>query len=302
MKRKIINLFNFTKSLQSFLRSQSNTHEGFCHSTNFYFFNTIKKYVPISLYVFCVYLICSYCILKLIKGTIFRNYVNFIVGIYMYIITILTISMPIYLFSTNGKIYDLIKSEKKLPMCTEWHPDNFNKYIEISNYWLRIFIISLFVAFILNYFISWIIYKYVKIWDYEKDRKIQKIIILDKIKHLNNLLYNSSDVNYVKKFVNRYKTVIAYTNKENKLIKPKVIHSDDEDFMDAKKKKKVIEIIHEVNEMEKNLYLLGDEKFKYILKNTIAPYNYIMNHTNIFYFLFVVILSSVSDIYYDKIK
>ncbi|SCM24154.1 glycosylphosphatidylinositol anchor attachment 1 protein, putative [Plasmodium chabaudi chabaudi] len=293
LKRKMINLFNFTKSLQSFLRSQSNTHEGFCHSTNFYFFNTIKKYVPISLYVFCAYLIGSYCILKLIKGTIFRNYVNFIVGIYMYIITILTISMPIYLFSTNEKIYDLIKSEKRLPICTEWHPDNFNKYIEISNYWLRIFIISLFVAFILNYFISWVIYKYVKIWDYEKDRKIQKVIILDKIKYLNNLLYNSSDANYIKKFVNRYKTDIEYINKENKLIKPKVIHSDDEDFVDAKKKKRVIEIIHEINDMEKDLYLLGDEKFKYILKNTIAPYNYIMNHANIFYFLFVVIVSSM---------
>ncbi|SBT79465.1 glycosylphosphatidylinositol anchor attachment 1 protein, putative [Plasmodium malariae] len=293
LKNKMLNLFNFTKAMQSFLRNQSNTHEAFCHSSTFYFFNTIKRQVPISIYCYSVYLICCYCILKLMKSSIFRNYINFIVGLNIYIITILIISLPIYLFSTNEKIYDLLNLEKRLPLCNEWHPDHFTLYIKIANYWSVIFFISVVVAFFFNYFISYVVSKYNNKIGYQKVEKIERVIILNEIKNLNNKVKNIIGVTPVYDDNNIYEQVIINSNDMKKLIKPKIIHSDDEMFLLEKKNNILIrELQDEIDKKEDMLEKLENENVKYIYKNSVAPYASLMSYMNVFYFIMVVVSSS----------
>ncbi|CRG85361.1 glycosylphosphatidylinositol anchor attachment 1 protein, putative [Plasmodium relictum] len=300
LKNKAINLFNFTKALQSYLRSQSNTHEGFCHSSNFYFFHTIKTHIPISIYCYSVYLICCYCVLKLMKSKIFRNYINFLIGLYIYIITILIISLPIYLFSTNDKVYDLLNLEKKLPLCDEWHPDNFTTYIKITNYWIGIFIISIVTAFVFNYFISHIVNKFHKGNDYCKVKKVEKIVILKKIKDLKTKKKNLS--NFLINNKNYKQDINLKSDEKEHVIKPKVIHSDDENFILEKKNRNLIkEIECKIEKMEKKLKILDNENVKYIFKNSVAPYSSIMNYMNLFYFILIVLLSSLYNWSYSAI-
>ncbi|SBS84834.1 glycosylphosphatidylinositol anchor attachment 1 protein, putative (GPAA1) [Plasmodium ovale curtisi] len=259
LKSKTLHLFNFTKSLQSFLRSQSNTHEGFCHSSHFYFFNTIRRHVPISIYCYSVYLICCYCIFKLMKSSIFRNYINFLIGVHTYIITILIISLPIYLFSTNDKIYDFLNLEKKLPLCEEWHPDNFNMYIKIADYWTGIFIISIVLVFFFNYFISCTVHKFNKTNDYKKVEKIERVIILDKIKILNEKIKCIIGITHIDDRNKYYEQDITNSNDVTKMEKPTIIHSDDENFLREKKnKKKIKELQDEIDKMENELHLLDN--------------------------------------------
>ncbi|CRG94048.1 glycosylphosphatidylinositol anchor attachment 1 protein, putative [Plasmodium gallinaceum] len=300
LKNKMINLFDFTKALQSYLRSQSNTHEGFCHSSNFYFFDTIKKHIPISIYCYSVYLICCYCILKLMKSKIFRNYINFLIGLYTYIITILIISLPMYLLSSNDKIYDFLNLEKKLPLCDEWHPDNFMNYIKITDYWINIFIISLAIAFVFNYFILYIVNKFHKINGYCKVKKVEKVVILEKIRDLKEKKKKLSGLYLYNK--NYEKDLNLNSDVKENIIKPKVIHSDDENFILEKKNRNLIkDIQNKIEKMETKLKILDNENVKYIFKNSVAPYSLIMNYINIFFFILIVLLSSLYNWSYSVI-
>ncbi|KNG78762.1 hypothetical protein PFMG_04925 [Plasmodium falciparum IGH-CR14] len=332
IRNKMINLFNLTKALQSYLRSQSNTHEGFCHSSNFYFFNTFRRHIPISIYCYSVYLICAYSIMKLFKSTIFRSYINFLTGFYTYLITILIISLPIYLISTNKKFYELLNFEENyIPSCYEWHPDNFDKYIKIANIWWNVLFFSIFGAFFFNLFISFLVNKKRKVipkkndqnesFDgYKKVEKVERILILEKIKELQNEIMKRKGItnnhNNIKNY-NIYTNENIYNNninninnnnniyenlydngevKKNILVKPKIINSDDEDFLLEKKNSEFIKKIEKQIEIleEKLEFLSNDENVKYIFyNNSIAPFNTMMIYMNIFYFILVALLSSL---------
>ncbi|GAW81568.1 glycosylphosphatidylinositol anchor attachment 1 protein [Plasmodium gonderi] len=293
LKNKMLNLFNFTKSMESFIRSQSNSPEGFCHSSNFYFFDTIRRRIPISIYCYGVYLICGYAILKLLKSSIFRNYINFVIGLYGYIKTVLIISLPFYLFSTNDKIYELLNLEKKLPLCEEWHPDHFKDYAKIANYWLDILILSIIVAFIFNYVISSIVKKFCKVKKYQKVKKFEKIVILDKIKNLHHKIKSIIGITPIYETIDTEK-IITNSGDLSKLTKPKIVHSDDEDFLREKKNRILINALQEeLDDAEKKLEFLGSANVVYIFNTSVAPYSSIMNQMNLFYFIFVVLLSSL---------
>ncbi|CAC9699292.1 glycosylphosphatidylinositol anchor attachment 1 protein, putative [Plasmodium sp. DRC-Itaito] len=326
IRNKMLNLFNFTKALQSYLRSQSNTHEGFCHSSNFYFFNTFKRHIPISIYCYSVYLICAYCIMKLFKSATFRSYINFLTGFYTYLITILIISLPIYLISTNKKFYELLKYKRNyIPSCHEWHPDNFDKYIKIASIWWNVLFFSICAAFFFNLFISFLVNKKRKIIQekndqnescdgYKKVEKVDRILILEKIKELQNEIMQRKSItnNHIKNY-NIYNTnENIYNNNKNNiceniydngeikkksiLVKPKIINSDDEDFLLEKKNCEYIKKIEKQIEIleEKLEFLSNDENVKYIFyNNSIAPFNTMMIYMNIFYFILVVLLSSL---------
>ncbi|KMZ92337.1 hypothetical protein PVMG_03692 [Plasmodium vivax Mauritania I] len=293
LKSKMLNLFNFTKAMESFIRSQSNTPEGFCHSSNFYFFDTIRRRVPISVYCYGVYLICAYAILKLLKGSILRSYTNLVVGLYGYIKTIFIISLPIYLFSTNDKVYELLNLEKKLPLCSEWHPDRYEDYVQIAHYWWEILILSVIVALIFNYVISCMVKKISKVLKYEKVQKIEKIVLLDRIKKLNNKI--NSIIGIPCFYANlSNEEVLASWGDFSKLTKPKIVHSDDEEFLREKKNRALVKRLQdELDEVEGKLQLLDGGNVLYIFNGSVAPYSSIMNSMNCFYFVFVVLLSSL---------
>ncbi|KYN97445.1 putative glycosylphosphatidylinositol anchor attachment 1 protein [Plasmodium gaboni] len=330
IRSKMINLFNLTKALQSYLRSQSNTHEGFCHSSNFYFFNTFKRHIPISIYCYSVYLICAYTIMKLFKSATFRSYVNFLTSFYTYLITILIISLPIYLISTNKKFNELLNFKTNyIPKCQEWHPDNFDKYIKIASIWWNVLFFSIIVAFFFNLFISFLVNKKRKIIQqkndknesfggYKKVERVERILILEKIKQLQNEIMKRKGItnnynNHIKNYNNiLYTNENIYNNKNNNnnceniynngeikkniLVKPKIINSDDEDFLLEKKNSEFIKKIEKQIEIleEKLEFLSNDENVRYIFyNNSIAPFNTMMIYMNIFYFILVVILSSL---------
>ncbi|VWU50541.1 glycosylphosphatidylinositol anchor attachment 1 protein, putative [Hepatocystis sp. ex Piliocolobus tephrosceles] len=320
LKSKSIKLFDFTKSIQSFIRSQSNTHEGYCNSTHFYFFNTIDRYIPLTIYCYSAYLLCVYVIIKIFRTSIFRNYLNFILGLFMYIITMIIISLPLYLFSTNDKIYELLNIDKKLPICTEWHPNNFNTYMNKANSWLSIFLISLLIGFFINYIMLYVISKFNKINNggYRKVIKMERIAILEEIRLLNNkkkkLLSttdenNNNDNNECggnndgnKKNHENTQLNISNLNRTKKLIKPKVINSDDENFIIEKNKDKLIkEVQDQIELMENKLLSMNNLNVKYIITKSLAPYSSIMKYMNIFYFIFVMALSAVYNWSYSII-
>ncbi|ANQ09196.1 Uncharacterized protein PCOAH_00032020 [Plasmodium coatneyi] len=293
LKNKMLNLFNFTKAMESFIRSQSNTPEGFCHSSNFYFFDTIRRRVPISVYCYSVYLICAYAILKLLKGSILRSYTNLMVGLYAYVKTVSIISLPIYLFSTNDKIYEVLRLKKKLPLCTEWHPDRYEKYVEIAHYWWEILILSIIVALVFNYVISCMIKKISKVHKYEKVQKIEKIVLLDKVKKLNSRINSIIGVSHFYANLDN-EEVLASWGDFSKLTKPKIVHSDDEEFLREKKNRALVKKLQdELDEVEKTLQLMDHGNVLYIFNSSVAPYYCIMNSMNCFYFIFVVLLSSL---------
>ncbi|SBS86620.1 glycosylphosphatidylinositol anchor attachment 1 protein, putative (GPAA1) [Plasmodium malariae] len=129
---------------------------------------------------------------------------------------------------------------------------------------------------------------------YQKVQKIERVIILNEIKNLNNKVKNIIGVTPVYDDNNIYEQVIINSNDTKKLIKPKIIHSDDEMFLLEKKNNILIrELQDEIDKKEDMLEKLENENVKYIYKNSVAPYASLMSYMNVFYFIMVVVSSSV---------